>query len=228
MSNRPIKITPEREVILSNFDTERYEILNRVRWEALLGMGLPIAGASILEPGAGVGDQTQWLLEQGAAKIIVNDGREGNLDIIRERFAQDWRVTALSGDLETSQWEPLDDQSVDLVFLWGVYYHIKDSLEEFNVLRSLARVGRSLVLEFIECEQDSIDAYGYQNPSTSISEFGIRPRMETVLNGLRMHFPHVYLPAQQLDWVDPAHPNMPRRIVFASVERQDNDRLVEQ
>lgn len=220
--------TPEREAIAVNFDTERYAILNRIRWEVLLGMGIPIAGQVIFEPGAGVGDQTQWLLDHGASRIIVNDGRPDNLAIIRERFSHEQGVCCLAGDLETSLWPEIPDHHADLVFLWGVYYHIKDSLEEFNVLKSLARVGESIVLEFLESDGDTIESYGYQNPSTSVSEFGIRPTMTTMLRGLKMHWEHVYLPRVQMDWHDPYAPNTPRRIVFASHEEVQNENLIKQ
>lgn len=214
--------------ITEHFRDSRYELLNKLRWETLLGMGIPIKGQTIFEPGAGIGDQTEWLLEQGAARVFVNDGRPDNLDIIRERFADDCRVWLVEGDLELSLWPKLPEQSIDLVFLWGVYYHVKDSFEDFAVLRSLARVGRSIVLEFLESPEDKTDEYSYANPSTSISQFGIRPTMATMIRGLKMHWTNVYLPARQMDWVDPYVPQTPRRIIFASMDECGSDQLIAQ
>jgi ubiquinone/menaquinone biosynthesis C-methylase UbiE len=214
--------------ITEHFRDSRYALLNELRWQCLLGMGIPIKGQTIFEPGAGIGDQTAWLLDEGAAQIIVNDGRVTNLDLIRERFADDERIYYTTGDLETSEWLELEDHSVDLVFLWGVYYHIKDSFLDFPVLRNLARVGRSIVLEFLESPEDKIDSYGYSNPSTSISEYGIRPTMATMIRGMKMHWPHVYLPTHQMDWVDPYVPETPRRIIYGSHEPGTYEGLIEQ
>lgn len=58
--------------VMGNFRTERYHALNKARWEHFLSMGIPIEGKAIFEPGAGIGDQTEWLLNQGAKYIWVN------------------------------------------------------------------------------------------------------------------------------------------------------------
>src|SRR5262245_26453861 len=104
-------------------------------------MDLPIEGKTIFEPGAGIGDQTEWLLEQGAKHVWVQDGREDNVAAIRERFGfgEDERVTVLpAGDLEKCL-PDIDIPFVDLVFCYGVYYHIRDPIPEFPILRQLAR-----------------------------------------------------------------------------------------
>ena len=67
-----------RDEILGNFRTGRYHALNDCRWNHFLSLGIPILDKRIFEPGAGVGDQTEWLLSQGAKYIYVNEGRADN------------------------------------------------------------------------------------------------------------------------------------------------------
>lgn len=67
----------DTETIIGNFRTERYEALNKARWDHFLSMGIEIKDKIIFEPGAGIGDQTEWLLSQGATSLFVNEGRDG-------------------------------------------------------------------------------------------------------------------------------------------------------
>src|SRR5574337_712991 len=108
--------TFDRDTILGNFRTPRYEALNKCRWDHFLSLGIPVKGKRVFEPGAGIGDQTAWLLEQGADYIYVNEGRAGNREIIRERFGNDPKVSILHGYLE----ECLGDYlfNVDLIFCY--------------------------------------------------------------------------------------------------------------
>ena len=129
--------TQRQREILSNFRTDRYDYLNKLRWHLFLRMGIPIKDQVIFEPGAGIGDQTEWLLSQGAKHVYVNDGRPENLDIIYRRFGDDLRLTYVHGNLETDvpKWVG-GGVRADLVFLWGDYYKINDSITEFNIMKA--------------------------------------------------------------------------------------------
>lgn len=217
--------TRQREII-SNFRTPRYETLNNLRWDLFLKMGIPLKDQTIFEPGAGIGDQTDWLLRQGAKHVFVNDGRPENLDIIFRRFGHDPRLTYIHGNLETdvAAWAA-GGVKADLIFLWGVYYHIDDSVTEFNVLKDLTQIAPLLAMEYLENDTDGTHIYGYQNPSTSVSERGIRPTTATMMAGLQRTWGHAYSPKQQMDWHDPLAESTPRRLAVASLEPLDNPNL---
>src|SRR5207247_9580540 len=89
-----------KQEAIDSLTTPRQDMLNQLRWFHFLSMGIPLAGKTVFEPGAGIGDQTQWLLNQGAKHIYVNDGRPDNLQVIRDRFGDDPRLTFVQGDLE--------------------------------------------------------------------------------------------------------------------------------
>lgn len=221
--------TSEQQGIIQNFENERYDYLNQLRWDLFLRMEIPVKEKVIFEPGAGIGDQTEWLLNRGAKHIYVNDGRPENLQIIRQRFEGNPRLTFVPGNLEDCLDKPEFNFSVDLVFLWGVYYHISDSLSEFNIMKALSKIGPVVVFDYLE-GNDEIAHYGYDNPSTSLSQNAIRPTTKTLMEGLKKTWGHAYLPKMQIDWEDPLAKDTPRKLAVASREPllDLNDRLIEQ
>lgn len=223
------KFTPntDQEQILSNFRTPRYEYLNNLRWDLFLKTGLPIRDQVIFEPGAGIGDQTEWLLSQGAKHVHVSDGRPDNVEIIRQRFNNDPRLTISVGNLENPQFLK-EAPPVDLIFLWGCYYHINDSPTEFQIMKALSRFSPVVVFDYLEDREDNTYYYGYDNPSTSVSQYAIRPTTKTMMEGLKKTWGHAYLPKVQMDWHDPLAESTPRRLAVASREPLNNPNLIEQ
>ncbi len=209
------------EDVLVNFRTDRYALLNKCRWEHFLSMNLPLAGRTIFEPGAGVGDQTEWLLKQGPSQIYVNEVRDENREIIKERFGEDSRVTILPGNLEVCLSE--FEFKVDFVFCYGVYYHLNEILWDFPIMQGFARIGETIALDYL-AGNNSTASYGYDNPSTSLSQYGIRPEPETLLNVMKNIWGFAYQPKNQLDWHDPVA-SEDRRIAVASHSSLDNEQL---
>jgi hypothetical protein len=218
--------------ILSQFRNGRYEALNQTRWDHFLSLDIPLKGKTIFEPGAGVGDQTEWLLSHGVEHIYVNDGRDENVAEIAERFgskngngelcALDQRITLLPpGNLEGCL--PFYGFHVDLVFFWGVYYHIDEKMPEFPIMRALAGIGDMIVLDYLE-GNDSTAHYGYDNPSTSMTRYGCRPRTETLLQGMKDIWGHAYSPKIPLNWVDPVAAE-DRRVAVGSKSALVNSNL---
>ncbi len=208
---------------VSNFRTARYADLNRLRWEQFLSMDISLEGKTIFEPGAGIGDQTEWLLQQSALHIFVQEGREENLAIIRERFENNRKVTILpSGNLETCLPE-MPFHGLDLVYCYGVYYHINENLITFPIMRELATIGEMIVVEYLE-GNDTNPHFTYEDNSTSISGTGCRPRHDTLLKGLKDTWGFAYKPKNQLRWCDPLSPEI-RLIAVGSKSTIVNEQL---
>jgi hypothetical protein len=204
---------------LTNMHDGRQQTLNRLRWEVLQKTGLEIAGKTIFEPGAGIGDQTEWLLAQGASRVIVNDGREANLSVIKKRFASDDRVSTILGNIENCLDLPAFRAiKADLVYLWGVYYHANDSLTDFGILRGLSHIAPIVVFDYLESAtgQDWIESYDYDHPTTSISRKSPRPTYDTMMAGIKKTFGNAYNPVSQFDWHDFCAPQTPRKIAVGS------------
>ncbi len=213
-----------RESILASLTTPRQDMLNQLRWFQFLSMGISLQDKTIFEPGAGIGDQTAWLLKQGVKSVIVNDGRQGNLDIIRERFNSDPRVSFLLGDLETCLDQPLFQFHVDFIFCYGVYYHIQESYPQWHIMRRLAKMGDAIAFDYL-LGTDNHFSYGYDNPSTSLSRWAFRPKTETLIRALKDIWGHAYLPKDQLKWCDPTAPET-RLIAVASHAPVDSGGLI--
>ena len=140
-------MTFTKEDTLPAFRTGRYALLNKCRWDHFLRMGLSVQGKTVFEPGAGVGDQTEWLLKQDPRQIFVNDGRKKNLEIVHERFGNDPRVSYHEGDLETCL--PSFTFHVDFIYCYGVYYHVHETLPEFHIMREFARIKDAEIAEHL-------------------------------------------------------------------------------
>jgi len=215
--------------ILRNFRTDRYFWLNEYRWRLLAKTGISFVGKSIFEPGAGIGDQTAWLLHNGAAQVFVSDGRQENLEIVKRRFKGDPRVNTLLGDLEQCL-DSLDfNLNTDLVYLWGVYYHILDSVPDFPILHKLSKIAPMIVMDFQMSLTgiDHIRTYAYENVSASISHHSWAQTTETMASGIRQTFGYAYFPIEQMNWDDPSTLSAPRRIIIGSKKPLNYPGLIE-
>ena len=211
--------------ILSDFRNERYAALNQIRWAHFLSMEIDLEGRTVFEPGAGVGDQTDWLLNRGAKMIYVNDGRFQNLSIIRDRFKDEARLTFLPGNLEVCLTGCEFKLNVDFIFCYGVYYHLRET-PDFRIMRELSNVGQTIVFDYLVGNNDEV-SYGYDNPSTSLSWYAFRPRTETLIKALKEIWGYAYLPKMQLQWVDPLQAEQ-RLVAVASRAPLLNDKLERQ
>lgn len=218
LSLSELNLEPSEQAIVKNFRTDRYYWLNEYRWRLLTKTGVSFKDKVIFEPGAGIGDQTAWLLQGGAAKVIASDGRADNIKICKKRFSKDSRVTNFVWDLE----KPLDflddDLKSDIVYLWGTYYHILDSISDFPVLNRFSTIAPIIVMDFQMSLTgfDYLRNYNYDTASSSISHHSWAQTLKTMALGIRSIYGHAYFPIEQMNWDDPATLDAPRRIIIGS------------
>jgi hypothetical protein len=127
-------------------------------------------------------------------------------------------VETILGNLENCLELPEFQIKADLIFVWGVYYHINDPIPEFPVLKSLSKIAPIVALDYLESATgvDYVEKYDYENPSASISHASGRQTRASMIEGLRSHFGYVYFPTEQMNWHDPSAPNTPRLIIIGS------------
>jgi SAM-dependent methyltransferase len=105
--------------------------------EHVLVPGIP-AGGTVLEVGPGAGRWSEHLRER-AERLVLVDVTERALDLCRERFGDDPRVSyALSSG---SDLPGVDDASVDAVWSFDVFVHVAP-LDVAGYLSEIARVLR--------------------------------------------------------------------------------------
>lgn len=209
--NRPPHTTPEME-----FRSHAYLRHNQRRQEHLASLHLPIAGSTVLEVAAGIGDHTSFFLDRGCT-VVSTEGRHENLANLRRRFPS---IEVRYLDLE----HPLDaGGEFDIVYCYGALYHLQHPAEALTflsncclkmfLLETCVSYGDLQAVNLVDEQRD--------NPSQSVVGRGCRPTRPWVHHQLSQHFEHVYIPFTQpnheefpLDWTAVPLPNLLARSVF--------------
>lgn len=207
---------------------------NHRRLEHLASLGLPIAGCSVLEVAAGIGDHTSFFLDRGCT-VVSTDGRQENLEILQERFRHTSVETAhLDLDAPAEM-----GRQFDIVYCYGALYHLHRPAEAIAFMAGRCR--SMLLLEtrvsFGDDEEVNLADEPAENPTESIVGCGCRPTRPWVFARLKQHFEHVYVPRTQpnhsdfpLNWkTTPAGNDATTRAIFiASRAPLDNPILSEE
>lgn len=214
------------------FLSHHYQRHNQRRLEHLASLGLNIAGFTVLEVAAGIGDHTNFFLDRGC-QVTTSDVRKENIKMLRSRYP-DVRVLHLDLDNPPKTFNEL----FDIVYCYGVLYHLKNPAKALDfmsrcclnmlLLETCVSFGDEESLN--SCNEDAL------NPSQSISGKGCRPTRRWVYNQLKRHFEFVYLPITQpnheefpIDWNSLSSKQTLTRAVFiASKAKIINKLLLEE
>ena len=214
------------------FHSDHYQLHNQRRQEHLATLGLDIAGSTVLEVGAGVGDHTGFFLDR-RCQVVSTDARPENLEILGLRYPQ-LQVSQL--DLDCPHAATIK-AGFDIVYCYGLLYHLKRPAEAIDFMA--ARCRKMLLLETCVSSGDgeSINPCKEhaESPSQSVSGVGCRPTRKWIYNQLKGHFECVYMPITQpdheefpLDWSSVSSPNtLVRSIFIGSRYKLTNPLLVE-
>ncbi len=227
---------------LAAFHSVHYLRHNQRRQEHLATLGLDIAGKTVLEVGAGIGDHTSFFLDRGC-RVLTSDARPENVEKLRERYAARNDVSVRQIDLDQQQLSGLgDNESFDIVYCYGLLYHLGRPAEAVKYLA--AHCSGMLLLElcvsFGDDEAVNIVREPQNDPSQAWSGLGCRPTRPWVFSRLRDNFEFVYVTGTQpwheefpLDWSPAAATERPanqlsRAVFVASRARLALPSLVEQ
>ena len=214
-----------------HFHSDQYLRHNARRLEHLASLKIPVAGKSVLEIGAGIGDHSHYYIDRGC-RILITEARSENLRYLRKRYPH-CGVQFL--DME----HPSDVSGFpfDLTHCYGLLYHLSNPDQALNFLGR--HTSGQLLLETCVSLGDSeqIDLIGEarSTPTQAYSGTGCRPTRTWLFRKLRSLFEYVYLPKTQpnheefpLDWAAPQRKvnDMHRAIFIASREPLDNDQLM--
>jgi len=201
------------------FHAPYYIDITQRRLEHLASLGLPLAERTVLEVGAGIGDLTGFFLDRGC-RVSASDARSTNVAILARR-----RPTAhvFVLDLDAEELSGIDD--VDVVFAYGVLYHLRNPARAIAVLASHCR--ELMLIETSVADGDEVAVLvareSMSSPTQAVGGLGSRPTRGWVMNELRAHFPFVYTTVTQpwghdfpLDWDQPRQAPHRRAIFVAS------------
>lgn len=180
---------------VETFDTDNAFAINRARMGHLESLGLPLDGKTVLDVGSGVGHLAQFFVGHGC-RVLSVDARASNIESLRSRYP------GLEGHVLDVETEPLSAfGSFEVVFCYGLLYHLEDPLA---ALRNIASVcDGTLLLETIVCDHSEpllvlVDESVVSNQA--LSGLGCRPSPAYVTMALnRAGFPHVYAPHEPPD-----------------------------
>jgi len=199
------------------------------RLEHLAALGLPLAGKTVLEVGAGAGDFTHFYLDRGCT-VTITDARPRNVRYLRGRYpGQDVRQLDLESPTLPAggPW--------DIVHCYGVLYHtgkperVLDRLAsvcgELLLLETKVAPGPAPVVEDV-CEDRHV-------PSMAVHGLGCLPGRAWVYRALAERFEMVYIPVTQprheefpTDWRDPVDRGAVARAVFVASRRSIDSPLL--
>jgi hypothetical protein len=231
---RPFDISTPRGVFHAPF----YIRHNQRRLEHLASLGLDLCDKTVLEPGAGIGDHSLFYLDRGCTVTAV-EPRAENLAAMRDSIAQSLtphhaRLIARPGDVEALAGI---EGRFDIVHSYGLLYHLGDPARAIALFAE--RCAGLLLLETCVSLGDHVAlnpvAEPTENPAQAFDGAGCRPTRPWVMQELRRHFEHVYLPLTQpahdefpLDWTVPewkSFTGLARAVFVASRRPLDNPRL---
>ncbi len=175
-----------------SFQTDFYQRHNKRRQEHLSYLSLPIAGKSVLEVGAGIGDHTSFFTDRNCY-VTSTDGRGELLKILRNRHPQ---IDAFVWDVEAKPSSQIP--KCEVVYCYGLLYHTsKPAL----VIEHLSSVCSDILLietavSFGSAEKINLTAETSDH-TQALRNVGCRPTRNWLFNSLRKHFKHVYVSKSQ-------------------------------
>jgi SAM-dependent methyltransferase len=224
---KALRIKPSPRDAFTYFEYLRHD---QRRLEHLASLGLPIAGSSVLEVGAGIGGHTSFFLDRGC-RVVSTEARPENLEVLRTRYPG-MQVKRLDLDNPDSSLE----ETFDIVHCYGVLYHLKKPAGAIEYMSTRCR--KLLLLETCVSPGDEESLNPCPEPEGTLSQsvhgIGCRPTRSWVFNQLNRHFEFVYMPATQpnhsefpVDWTS-SKPNdgLVRSVFIASRQQLENPFLV--
>jgi SAM-dependent methyltransferase len=212
------------------FHSNHYLCHNARRLEHLASLRIPVAGMSVLEVGAGIGDHSHYYINRGC-KLTITEARPENIDYLRRRYPN-CNVQFLNMESPSG----VEGSPFDVVHCYGLLYHLSNPKQALNFLSQNTK--RMLLLEtcvsFGESNEINLTAEVQSNPTQAYSGVGCRPTRAWLFRELQSLFEYVYLPKTQpfheefpLDWTNPENhkTDLNRAIFIVSRERLENETL---
>ena len=221
------------------FHSPDYIRHNARRLEHLASLRLPLANATVLEIGAGIGDHTTFYLDRGCTVTSV-EARPENCQVFVSHLgsltgydAERARVSLVAGDAEFLAGAV--EGTFEIVHCYGLLYHLHDPEAALAVMASVCT--RLLLLEtcvsFGSDEEVNTRREPASDPTQAVHGIGCRPTRPWVFSRLKRLFPHVYVPRTQpahrefpLDWSAPPPGALHRAVFVASRSPLQNDLLL--
>jgi hypothetical protein len=212
------------------FHNNHYLRHNARRLEHLASLRIPLAGSSVLEVGAGIGDHSHYYMDRNC-RMTITEARPENLAHLKSRYPNcDVRF------LDMDSPSDIDGGPFDVVHCYGLLYHLSKPQQALAFLSN--NTAGLLLLEtcvsFGEDEQINLIGEPQSDATQAFSGTGCRPTRPWLFRELKSHFEHVYVPLTQpchdefpLDWQAPDKHLLPlQRAVFVASRKPLQNELL--
>jgi len=182
------------------FDEPQYLSIDKVRFDNFDTLNINLKGKTVLELGSGIGNHTLFLLKKKPKKIITVEGREDNVEVLKERVGKYKNVVPLLHDLELPL---IINEPIDFIYNYGLLYHLRNPFEFIDNLQKIDH--KEMVIETcIELNGDENNLDEVQEAqSQSLSGVGSRPNLYRLVEKLKEHYSIVTYPEQpKHGWYD--------------------------
>ncbi len=180
------------------FDEEIAISINQGRLDHLASLEMSIARKRVLDVGCGVGHLSRYFAALGCELVCVDIRLENVKELKRRHPGTEAHVV----DIETDDLSSLG--VFDIVFCYGLLYHLENPVAALRKLRSACR--GQLILETIVCDSSEPVMKLADEPLTSNQAkggTGCRPSPSFVAFALnRVGFRHVYQPINKPEHSD--------------------------
>lgn len=226
----------------SEFHSVSYLRSNFRRLEHLAQLGLPLAGKTVLEIGAGIGDLTSFFLDRDCT-VTSTEAQAVNVEAFRRRYSEEqlWAAERLRIlQCRIDQLRECGVEPHEVVMCYGVLNQLGTPEEALEALADFCRGFLLLELGVDSGENRDDDAVrlARQDPFSfggSVDGGACLPTRRWVYERLKRRFEHVYVTLLQPDydrfrvyWKRPASGRTQHRVVFvASRTPLRNPMLVE-
>jgi 2-polyprenyl-3-methyl-5-hydroxy-6-metoxy-1,4-benzoquinol methylase len=139
-----------------------------------------LSAATALDIGCGDGRFTEYLIEQGAERVVAADANIHSLRSLAEHAEQEgYRENVVIVHADASL-VPVLDETIDLVLSMGVLYYMNDRFEDgLSALVSKLRPGGQLIASEPDIEGVSLKALVFEGTDDFVKVFTDRRFVET-------------------------------------------------
>lgn len=189
------------------------------RLEHLASLRIPVAGKTVIDVGAGIGDHLSYYLDRGCTVSAI-DARPEIVSFLQKQYPQ---ISSAVFDVEAD--ENLIQTTYNVVHCYGLLYHVSRPERVITLLSSVC----SELLFLETCVSFGVEGFvqtvpeDKRKPSQAYGGIGSRPTRQWVFDQLKEQFPYVYIPKTQpnheefpTEWNQPSRAPFTRAIFIAS------------